>query len=182
MTNPKSWKQLKSETVYENPYYTLMRDDVELPGGKLLQGYHYRINHSWVAIFVLSPDGKVLLERQNRYPNNILTWELPAGRLEKGEEPLQAALRELKEETGVVATKAEKIGEYVIDPVASTGRVTLFFVNDFIETNERNLDYGEDIEAAWVDLAAMKAMMARGEIAPIAHLGLIHEILSKKAL
>src|ERR1700688_553257 len=111
-TKSKSSKRTKeriisSRTVYRGPVFWVTTDDVEEPGG--VRARRDVIHHTGsVVILAVEESGsapRVLLERQYRHAANSYLWEIPAGRIDKGELPLPAAKRELIEETGYTAAK-----------------------------------------------------------------------------
>jgi len=99
-----SWKKLNSRTVWENDWMRVLEDEVINPGGgKNLYG-HVHFKNLAVAIVPLDDDDNVWLVGQQRYTLGAWSWELPMGGAPKGEAPLEAAQRELREETGLSAT------------------------------------------------------------------------------
>ena len=105
---------ISSEDVYQGKFLKLKKDIVKLPDGN--QTFReYLIHPGAVAIMPILDDGRILLERQFRYPVDSAVLEIPAGKLEVGENPLLCAQRELLEETGYTATTWEFLGR--IHPV-----------------------------------------------------------------
>jgi ADP-ribose pyrophosphatase len=101
---PETSQILGSETVYDGPIFGVRRDQVVEPGG--LRTTREVITHPGsVVVLPLLPDGRILLIRQYRHATRLYLWELVAGRVDPGESPLQAAARELIEETGYRAKK-----------------------------------------------------------------------------
>ena len=93
-------EQLSSEAKYDGNLLHIRRDTVRLPNGKT-STREYNIHNGAVCVIPLLPDGEVLLERQYRYPLREVITEIPAGKLDApDEDPLEAAKRELREETG----------------------------------------------------------------------------------
>ena len=107
---------LDSNLVYEGLFLKLYQDAVQLPNGKIAKREYIK-HPGAVAIVPLFNDHSVLLERQYRYPLNKAILEIPAGKLEFGEDPLECAKRELKEETGFEANEWIFLGK--IHPVIS---------------------------------------------------------------
>jgi ADP-ribose pyrophosphatase len=102
-------KTLASETLYEGWVVKLQKDDVELANGR--KGRREVIRHpGGVVVLPILDDGRILLVRQFRYPLGGPLLEAPAGKLEKGEEPLPAIQRELQEETGYLAKTWTPLG------------------------------------------------------------------------
>lgn len=101
-------KLIKHEVLHRGKVFDLIVDQIEYPSGN--RGIREVAHHPGGAVAVpVFPDGKVLLVRQFRYPFGIYTLEVPAGKLNLGEDPEPAAVRELEEETGYLAGKLEKL-------------------------------------------------------------------------
>lgn len=101
-------KLINHEVVHRGKVFDLIVDQIEYPSGN--RGIREVAHHPGGAVAVpVFPDGNVLLVRQFRYPFGIYTLEVPAGKLNPGEAPEPAAVRELEEETGYLAGKMEKL-------------------------------------------------------------------------
>jgi ADP-ribose pyrophosphatase len=98
-----------------------------------------------VGILPLIDKDKVILIRQFRFAINKEIWEIPAGKLDRGEKPEIGAKRELKEETGYEARELKKIGEFYLSPGYSTEYMYLFLARR-LKKGEQNLDKGEKIK------------------------------------
>jgi ADP-ribose pyrophosphatase len=98
-----------------------------------------------VGILPLIGKDKIVLIRQFRFPINKEIWEIPAGKLDKGEKPEIGAKRELKEETGYEAKEVKKIGEFYLSPGYSTEYMYLFLARG-LKKGEQSLDKGEKIK------------------------------------
>lgn len=104
------WLTVASERVYENPWISVREDRVVRPDGE--PGIYGVVHYKNVAVGVLPvEDGYTYLVGQYRYPLDRYSWEIPEGGCPEGEEPLQAAQRELREETGLEADNWRKLGE-----------------------------------------------------------------------
>src|SRR6476646_5009619 len=98
------WQVLRRETIYDSPWLRLHRDDVQLPDGSLIAGHHVvDFPRPAVCVVPIGADGRILLIEHYRFITDTIGWEVPAGRLDEGEQPDEAAARELREETGFVA-------------------------------------------------------------------------------
>ena len=109
-------KKISGEGVYDGIFLKMKRDTVSLPDGQHAVR-EYLEHHGAVAILAVLDDGRILLERQYRYPIAQAVIEIPAGKLNTGEDPLLCAQRELQEETGYTAKHWSKIRR--IHPVIS---------------------------------------------------------------
>ena len=94
------WKVLFSEYLIKRPWLTARRDKVELPDGRVIPEYYVLEYPDWVNVIAIPKEGQFVMERQYRYAIDRICYEIPRGVAEKGETPLEAIQRELKEETG----------------------------------------------------------------------------------
>ena len=127
-------KTLKSETVYEGKFLTVKKDTALLSNGR-------EATREWVthpgasAVLPLTDDNKIIFERQYRYPIGKVTLEIPAGKMDKGEDPLLCAKRELSEETGYTSSDMAKL---------TTIATTVGFSNEYIHLYlAKNLTQGK---------------------------------------
>ena len=128
-SSSKKARVLSSRVVYRGPVFWVTKDSVIEPGGVRVRRDVVRHSGSVVILAVDERDSQpyVLLERQYRHAAGDHLWELPAGRIDKGEKPLAAAKRELLEETGYTATRRQRILRFYASPgfVAETMNVYL---------------------------------------------------------
>ena len=118
------WKQLSSKIVYENPWLRLQEDRVISPGG---ENYHYSFLAGNDAVIVIALNQKSLfLLQEYRYPTKRSLWGLPAGIISAGETPLEAAQRELFEETGITAKAWKKQGTFFVNPGSNQCKFHVF--------------------------------------------------------
>jgi 8-oxo-dGTP pyrophosphatase MutT (NUDIX family) len=104
------WRTLLSRRVYDNPWISVREDEVVRPDGE--PGIYGVVNYKNVAVGVLAlEEDHVYIVGQYRYPLERYSWEIPEGGCPEGEEPLAAAQRELREETGLEATRWRMLGE-----------------------------------------------------------------------
>src|SRR3712207_1573500 len=115
-TNP--WQTVSSEQVYDNPWIAVREDRVIRPDGEA--GLYGVVHYKNIAVGVLPiEEDHIYLVGQYRYPLKSYSWEIPEGGCPEGEEPLLAAQRELKEETGLEASRWRRLGEaYLSNSVA----------------------------------------------------------------
>jgi ADP-ribose pyrophosphatase len=153
---------VSGELVYDGGLLKVRRDVVRLPDGSL--GTREYIRHPGaVAIVPLFDDGRVLLERQFRYPHHRDFIELPAGKLEPGEPPLASAKRELLEETGYAAQEWTRLG-VIHTAIAYTDEAIELYLATKLTLQERKLDQGEFLELCIVDFSEAIRMIRDGEI------------------
>jgi ADP-ribose diphosphatase len=148
--------------VYDGALLKVNRDVVRLPDGS--EGTREYIRHPGaVAIVALFDDGKVLLERQFRYPHRREFIEIPAGKLEPGEPHLATAKRELAEETGYAAAEWTRLG-VIHTSIAYTDEAIHLYVARQLTRTERKLDQGEFLECFSVPFGEAVRMIRDGEI------------------
>jgi ADP-ribose pyrophosphatase len=148
--------------VFEGALLDVRRDNVRLPdGGCAIREY---IVHSGAVLIVpVLADGRLVVERQFRYPLNRVLIEFPAGKLDPGESPLVTAQRELTEEAGYTAARWTRLG--LIHPVVSysTEAIELFVATGLTHVG-RQLDHGEFLDVVTMTPDALIAALDQGEI------------------
>lgn len=118
------WKTLKREDVFvAKPWIQLSVEQVRLPDGRVVDDYYQMYLPDCVIIFAQTKDEKVVVERQYKHGVRKVTLTLPTGGIAEGEEPVSAAQRELREETGYVSTDWRYLGRFVL--MANQGGATI---------------------------------------------------------
>jgi ADP-ribose pyrophosphatase len=155
-------ERLSGEEVFAGQFFTLHRDRVRLPdGSEALRDY---IRHPGaVAMVALTADGRVVLERQYRYPHARDFIELPAGKLDPGEPHLATAKRELLEETGYVAAQWKRLG-VLHNAIGYSDESIEIWLATGLEKRAAQLDEGEFLEVLEVPFAEALAMARDGRI------------------
>jgi len=150
------------DLVFDGNLLKVHRDIVRLPDGS--QGEREYIRHPGaVAVVALFDDGKVLLERQFRYPHRREFIEIPAGKLEPGEPHLDTAKRELLEETGYVAAEWTRLG-VIHTAIGYTDEAIEIFLVKKLTQKSAKLDVGEFLEVLKLPLEEAIAMIRDGRI------------------
>ena len=156
-------KFLKREEIYDGAVLNVVRDTVELPNGKPATR-EVCLHVGAVCVIPLLPDGRVVMERQYRYAHGRVFFEIPAGKLNyKEEDPLEAAKRELREETGAIAKSYTYLGLMVPSPAVLSERIHMYLAED-LTFGERELDDDEFLDVDLVPLDTLYEMVMRGEI------------------
>lgn len=153
---------VKQNYIHKGKIINLRVDDAILPDGKPCT--REVIEHSGaVTVAALTDDEELLFVRQYRYPYKEVVLELPAGKLEPGEDPFTAAQRELLEETGAVATRYADLGEFYPSPAYCDEVIHLFSAKG-LTFKEQNLDEDEFLEVEKIPLSRAVEMVLNNEI------------------
>jgi ADP-ribose pyrophosphatase len=159
---------LGTEIVYEGKLFRVQRDHIVEPGGH--EGYRDIIKHSGsVVILAVDPakrkkDPWIVIERQYRHAAGQFLWELPAGKLDPGESPLDGAKRELAEETGYGAKKWSPLVEYFASP-GFLGEAMKVFLAEGLIAGDAHPEEDEEIDFRLVKLSELLEMIDKGKIA-----------------
>lgn len=162
MENKLIEKTISSKKVYEGVLLQVYRDEIELEDGN--QSVREYIKHGGaVCIVPIDHNDNVYLVRQFRYPFGQAMLEIPAGKLEEGEDPLECAHRELEEEIGMTAQEMTYIGElYPI--VAYTTEIIHMYVARGLTRTKQNLDADEFINVETMPLLKLEQEILQGNI------------------
>jgi ADP-ribose pyrophosphatase len=158
---------ISSEVVYQGPLFRILHDKLIEPGGRHNERDVIRHNGSVVILAIDDSKSKknpwIVMERQYRHAANQYLWELPAGKLEAGEEALAGAKRELAEETGYHAKKWRPLVEYFASP-GFLGESMKVFLAEGLEPGAAHPEEDEHIELRLVKLSELLKMIEKGAI------------------
>jgi len=156
-------KIVSSKEVYRCKLFRVTEDEAR----DAKEGFTIKrsvVRHGGSAVMMAVDDRKrILLVRQYRLPAGRELWELPAGRLDPGEKPLQAAKRELAEETGYTARKWTRLASFFVSPGYVAERMTIFLARDVIPGEAHPMD-DERIESQWFKAKNVREMIEGGKI------------------
>ena len=153
---------LRSEQVYRGSFLDVRRDEVRLPDGATATR-EYIVHPGAVMVVPLLDDGRLVVERQWRYPLARAMLEFPAGKLDAGEPPLACAIRELAEETGYVAAEWARAGILHNAIAYSNEGIEVWFARGLV-LGERRLDAGEFLDVASASLDELDAAACSGAL------------------
>ena len=155
-------KTLKENTIFNGRIITVRDDTVLLPNGKEASR-EVVLHNGGVCVAVLTPANEILLVKQFRYPYREELLEIPAGKLEKGEDPYAAGLRETEEETGVKPKTLHALGHFYPTPAYCNEIIHMYFADEY-EVTKQHLDEDEFLSCEKVKLSDAVKMVMNGEI------------------
>jgi ADP-ribose pyrophosphatase len=157
-------EKLDSEQVFKGKVFSIDRDRVRMPNGRTVTVDVVRHSRSVVLVPVPRP-GTVILVRQYRYAVNAFLWELPAGSVDEGESPEEAARRECHEEIGLIPSTIVRLSAMYPTPGYCDEEMVFFRLSGLEKTDEKAaVDEDEDIESKVFELRDARDMVRSGEI------------------
>lgn len=154
---------LSSEEIFKGTLLHVFKDNAKLPNGDEATREYFK-HEGAVGIVPMTEDGKIIMERQFRYPLQRVITEIPAGKVEGPEEDrLEAAKRELLEETGITADNWQNLGDYYPAAAYTTERLTLYLATG-LHFGERKLDEDEFLNTFEMPIEEAVKKVMDGEI------------------
>jgi 8-oxo-dGTP pyrophosphatase MutT (NUDIX family) len=167
------WKTLASKTLLERWWLTLREDRVRLPSGAEIDEFHVAEYPDWALAVALTEDGQAVLVEQYRYAVDRVALEFAAGVVAPGEPPVEAARRELLEETGYEADDWTALGRCAVEPARHTNYGHLFVARGARRVAAPSLDATEDLRVRLVPPADLVPLAERGEIVHGTHIAAV---------
>ena len=161
--NKLSERKINRKDIYDGVIAHLVVDKVLLPNGNT-STREVILHNGAVCVVPITDNGEIIMERQFRYPFDSVIWEIPAGKLDKDEKsPLEGAMRELREETGYVASNYKFIGLYYPSPAILSEKIYMYVATG-LTAGERELDEDEFPDVVKVPFDKVVDMILNGEI------------------
>ena len=164
MSEERKWKILSSEYLFRRPWLTVRRDQVELPDGRVNPEFYVLEYPDWVNVIAITEDGKFVMERQYRHGLGRTCYEIAAGVIEEGETPLQAAQRELMEETGYEGGTWEETLSLSGNSSTTNNISHCFVARGVRRTGGQHLDSTEDLEVVLLDKSQVWDLLIHDQI------------------
>ena len=156
-------RAVSSQLIFDGKVVHLYKDDITLPDGKAASREYCR-HIGAVCVIPITDEGEVICVRQYRYPFAEVLLEIPAGKLDfKGEIPLDAVKRELREETGAVSTKLTYLGKFYPSPAILDECIHMYMAEE-LSFGDTDFDEDEFIEVVKIPLDTLVSMIIKGEI------------------
>ena len=175
----KPWKLLKTEYLVDAPWLKVAKEACELPNGKVIDDFYTLWQPDWVLILARTAEGKWVMTEQYRHGTGKIALEFPAGIIDKGETPEQAAIRELQEECGYRIDSSTTpialcapgsaqndtvrfIGTFPVNPDRHRGVFHVVFIDGVVKGGTTHFDSTEDIESFELTDEELQKKMADG--------------------
>lgn len=158
------WETLSSEYLHRRPWLTVRKDCVRIPNGEINDEYYVLEYPDWVNVIAITEDGLFVMERQYRHGLGKTCFEIPAGVVEAGEDPLVAAKRELQEETGYAGGEWREIMTVSGNTSATSNISHCFLARGVRKVSGQELDRTEDIQVHLLSKEDVFSLLEGNEI------------------
>ena len=176
-TNKMKWEKLSSKYLVKEQWATLRVDTCRMPNGTLIDDYYVLEYPGWVNAVALTEDNQVILIKQYRHAAEEVILELPGGCIDPGENPEQAIIRELLEETGFQFESIERLCTLYANPSTSGNITTSYLAKGGKKVQDQHLDGREEIEVLNVDLDELKRMAMENKFPQALHASAVFHAL-----
>ncbi|MFA5806321.1 MAG: NUDIX hydrolase [Melioribacteraceae bacterium] len=154
----------KSDTIFHGKVFDVKVDEIEYNGTGNKSFRQVALHPGGAVVLPLTSGGKIVLISQYRYPHNEILLELPAGKLEKDEDPLLCATRELTEETGYTSNKITKLGKIYTTPGFCDEVLHIYLAEDLTHGNHAREEGEEGMEVIELTLEEIEEKIRKGKI------------------
>jgi 8-oxo-dGTP pyrophosphatase MutT (NUDIX family) len=168
-----AWQVLEDTAIVSQRWLEVREQHVRLANGHEIERFHLIHGPHWAAVLCLTAERELILVRQYRHGIARASLELPAGVIEASESPLEAAQRELREESGFEAVHIEPLLTVVPEPARHSTLAHFFFARGAVPLTGQSLDSSEEVEVVRVPVAEVFDLIDQGHIIHAAHIGAI---------
>jgi len=160
----KEWKLLDRRTIFSSVPFRIREDRLLSPRTGLEAPYYVMECDDWVNVVAVTEDRQIILVRQFRFGREVFSLEVPGGVVDPGEEPRDAAIRELREETGYEGEHVRSLGWVEPNAAIQNNRCHMFAVTGCRRVADQDLDPGEDVSVELLPLDDLASALDRGDI------------------
>jgi ADP-ribose pyrophosphatase len=158
-----AWKLITSTILFAHKRLTVAEDDVQLPDGSVIKWLHYPNASDFAVVIAINDADEILVSYQYNHPNARVVEEFPGGMIDAGESIIDAARRELREETGWHAADVKHIGTFLVNNRRSKTRGHVVVATG-LTAGHAEPEAGEIIQTEWVPRADLRAAIRDGTI------------------
>lgn len=162
MNQIKPWKVLNKKTIIDNKWLSVNADTCQTASGAVVDEFYVEKRPDFVIVIGWDERGRLLIERQYRYGLDKVTTEVPAGMIEEGEDPLNAARRELLEETGHEANSWTFLFKLAVNAATNSNFAYCYMAQDLHKVGEQKLEPTEDLEYGWMPQKEVMKNLKKG--------------------
>lgn len=152
----KNWKILSSKKVLTNKFFNVRKDKCITAQGRIIKEYYVKEGLGSAMVFAVTKDQKVIVEEQYRHGVQKVSLDLPCGRIKKGESAINAAKRELLEETGYRAKNLILLGKLSYNPASSEEYLYIYLAKELKYQANKRLERGEEIKLLFIPLRELE--------------------------
>ena len=158
------WETISSEYLFRRPWLTVRHDKVRLPDGRINPEFYVLEYPDWVNIIAITENGEFVMERQYRHGLDKTCYEIAAGVVENGETPLEAARRELEEETGYGGGDWKELMLISGNPSTTSNLTHCFLAEGVKKVSAQHLDSTEDLSVCLLSLDQVRLLLVHDKI------------------
>lgn len=158
------WETISSEYLFRRPWLTVRHDQVRLPDGRINPEFYVLEYPDWVNIIAITENGEFVMERQYRHGLDKTCYEIAAGVVENGETPLEAARRELEEETGYGGGEWKELMLISGNPSTTSNLTHCFLAEGVKKVSAQHLDSTEDLSVCLLSLDQVRQLLVHDKI------------------
>lgn len=160
----KTWHRLRSTELFRSRWMSLRKDECELPSGRIIDDYFVLEIPDGAVVVAITEKRELVLVRQYKHGAGQFVLELPAGIVESNEDPATTIARELKEETGYVASQVEYVTTLATKPARMTANTHVFFSNSIKLKEKIDINDSEVIETVLLPISEIAEYIKSGKI------------------
>lgn len=169
-----TWQVLKSEYVFKDRWFIARADSCKMPDGRIVEPYYVLEFPNWCNVLVVTEDEKIVMVRQYRHAAQQTTLEMPGGVIDKGETAEEAAVREIREETGYAVGELHFLYKTSPNPATNNNTAHLFLATGCKKLHSQHFDPFEEMDVVLLEKEQLLAMVRNSEIIHGVQIGAIY--------